>query len=111
MKGTYESVGFTCGSHVLYHLFFQCGKSVVCSFFHFQIIAWIFAELGGEFQIVNDSVVVGVGSSHDFVDFVVGKTKTNHLHGFVEFFLSDITAAVNVELGKDDIESFARLLD
>jgi hypothetical protein len=29
----------------------------------------------------------------------------------VEFLLGDITAAVNVELGKDDIKSFARLLD
>jgi hypothetical protein len=29
----------------------------------------------------------------------------------VEFFLGDITATIDVELSKDDIESLARLLD
>lgn len=29
----------------------------------------------------------------------------------MEFFAGDVTTAINVELRKDDIESFARLLD
>lgn len=71
MGATYESESIGGGCHVLDHLFFQRGESVVCSVSHLRFILWVFPELGGELEVVDDAIVIGVHSSHDFVDFVV----------------------------------------